>query len=87
MHRLKRKRVGDDEQYGELFLVNIVSCHNATDNEHTPDNDSGSDTAGICSRDMSEDNWSISIADPGPIKIESSKNSTRHRYNNGRKFL
>ena len=54
MHRLKRKRAGDDEQYGELFLVNIVSCHNATDNEHTPDNDSGSDTAGICPRDMSE---------------------------------
>ena len=70
--------------------MNIVSCHNATNDEHTPDNDSGSDTVGIHSRDMSEesdDNRSVSIADPGPIKIGPPKKGTKRQYNNGRKFL
>ena len=35
----------------------------------------------------SDDNRSVSIADPGPIKIGPPKKGTKRQYNNGRKFL
>lgn len=86
LRRLKRKRADVDERYGEFILVGISICNYAPDEEHTPD-DGGCDTAGIAPRDLSDDDWSASDADPGPIKIGPPKKGTKRQYHKGKKFL
>ena len=83
--RLKRKRADDDEDYGELVSVDISIFNDATDGAHSA-NDVGSDTVGMDPRDLSDDERSISDADPGPIKIGPSKKGTKRQYNNGKRF-
>ena len=81
----KRKRVDDDGQYGEFISVDISICNYAPDEAHATDG--GSDTAGIAPRDLSDDDWSASDADPGPIKIGPPKKGTKCQYHKGKKFL
>ena len=85
LQRLKGKRADDDEQYGELVSVDISICNNATDGAHTP-NDGGSDTMGIDLWDLSDNEWRVSDADPGPVKIGPPKKGTKCQYNNDKRF-
>ena len=85
LRRLKRKRADDDDQSGELVSVDIFICNDATDGTHTP-NDGGSDTVGINPRDLSDDERSVSDADPGPVKIGPPRKGTKRQYYNGKRF-
>ena len=83
--RLKRKRADDDDQSDELVSVDIFICNNATDGAHTP-NDGGSDTVGINLWDLSDDERSVSDANPGQVKIGPPRKGTKCQYYNGKRF-
>ena len=85
LRRLKRKRADDDDQSGELVSVDIFICNDATAGAHTP-NDGGSDTAGINPRDLSDNEQSVSDADPGLVKIGPPRKGTKCQYYNGKRF-